>query len=119
VLAGAGVAYACRMPTLLRPIALHVEEPAEGDFRWVLSERDARGRWAGLDRASAAAGTYRQAMADGLLALQELVDDLDTGPRKAVDGGADADPDADAEDGQDDGSTAPKKRTLFGFGPAT
>lgn len=117
--AGAGVAYACRMPTPLRPIALHVEEPAEGDFRWVLTERDARGRWAGLDRASAPAGTYRQAMADGLLALQALVDDLDTGPRKAVDDRADADPDADAEDGPADGGAGPKRRTLFGFGPAT
>lgn len=103
------------MPTLLRPIALHVEEPAEGDFRWVLNERDARGRWVELDRASAPAGTYRQAMADGLLALQALAEDLDIGPRKDVDDDADA----DAEDGQDDGSTAPKKRTLFGFGPAT
>lgn len=114
-MAHAGFAYAGGMPTTLRPIALHVEEPAEGDFRWVLTERDARGRWAGLDRASAPAGTYRQAMADGLLALQALVDDLDTGPRKAADGEADADP----EDGHADGGTAPKRRTLFGFGPAT
>ncbi len=103
------------MPTLLRPIALHVEEPTEGDFRWVLNERDARGRWVELDRAVATAGTYRQAMADGLLALQALAEDLDTGPRRAVDD----DEDANAENGQDDGSTAPKKRTLFGFGPAT
>ncbi len=103
------------MPTLLRPIALHVEESAEGDFRWVLDERDARGRWAELDRSAAPAGTYRQAMADGLLALQALAEDLDIGPRKAVND----DEDADAEDGQDDVSTAPKKRTLFGFGPAT
>lgn len=118
-MAGAGIAYAGGMPTALRPIALHVEEPADGDFRWVLAERDARGRWAGLDRSAAPAGTYRQAMADGLLALQALAEDLDTGPRKAVDDEADADPDADAEDGQADGDAAPKKRTLFGFGPAT
>ena len=100
---------------MLRPIALHVDEPAEGEFRWVLNERDARGRWLELDRAPTAAGTYRQAMADGLLALQALAEDLDAGPRRAVDD----DEDADAEDGQADGSTAPKKRTLFGFGPAT
>jgi len=116
VSAGAGIAYAAGMPTPLRPIALHVEEPAEGDFRWVLNERDARGRWVELDRASAPAGTYRQAMADGLLALQALAQDLDAGPRRA----AEEEADADAEDGQaDDGDTAPKKRTLFGFGPAT
>lgn len=118
-MAGAGIAYAARMPTALRPIALHVEEPAEGEFRWVLAERDARGRWLELDRAPAPAGTYRQAMADGLLALQALAEDLDIGPRKDVDDEAEADADADAGDGQADNDAAPKKRTLFGFGPAT
>lgn len=40
--------------------------------------------WNRFQRAYLASPTYREAMADGLLALQALVPDLDTGPRVAA-----------------------------------
>lgn len=87
----------------LRHIAVHVEEPKPGRFAWVLSERGEHG-WQALDTSAAPRTSYRQAMADGLLALQSLVDDLDAGPRSA-DGTATEDKPAAA-------------RSYFGFGPA-
>lgn len=94
----------------LRPIAVHVTEPSAGAFRWELLERDDAGQWALLQTADAAALTYRQAMADGLVALQSMIDDLDAGPRAwpAQPGGT-AEPPLDA--------VAPVKSRYFGFGP--
>ncbi|KQP02136.1 hypothetical protein [Pseudorhodoferax sp. Leaf265] len=108
------------MPAL-RHIAVHVEEPRGGRFVWVLTER--RGDdWQPLDRAGTAVRSYQRAMAEGLLALQQLVDDLDLGPR------ADEDADADAEDPaapparehtqEAPHKAAPNKGAYFGFGPA-
>ncbi|GKT18818.1 hypothetical protein AVHY2522_20245 [Acidovorax sp. SUPP2522] len=50
------------MPSALRPIAIHVQEPAPGDFRWVLMEREGGGAWAEMERSESAAGTYHQAL---------------------------------------------------------
>lgn len=108
--------------TTLRPIAIHVQEPAPGRFEWVLTERGSGNAWAETQRAPAPAATYRQAMADGLLALQALIDDLDIGPRctaaqapvqhgpagrRARPASSDAAP-----------PPLPARRSLFGFGPA-
>lgn len=118
------MAYAARMrpSTRLRLIAIHVEEPAAGAFRWVLRERGDSGDWAELERAPAAAGTYHQAMADGLLALQAMVDNLDTGPRRnSPHAGANAAPGDDVEQAPgtvDETPAVPKRRAFFGFGPA-
>lgn len=77
--------HALGMPeTRLRSIALHVEEPRPRAFVWVLSEARADGPWQPLQRATAPAPRYHEAVAQGLLALQALVDDLDSGPREAL-----------------------------------
>lgn len=100
------------MQSSLRLIALHVEESRTQRYEWVLTERNFDGEWAELDRSKDAVATYKQAVADGLLSLQALADDLDTGPRvQGEPAAADETPVAEAE-------SAPAKRSLFGFGPA-
>lgn len=96
------------MPAL-RHIAVHVEEPRRGQFVWVLTERDGDA-WQPLERAEAAERSYRLAMAQGLLALQQLVDDLDLGPRATS-----AAPPAPPEGAP---AAADGKGRYFGFGPA-
>lgn len=91
--------------TRLRTIALHVEEPTPRAFVWVLSEARADGPWQALQRANTPAARYRDAVAQGLLALQALADDLDTGPRTAVRRRA-------AET-----ASPPAMPAYFGFGP--
>ncbi|MBT2332325.1 hypothetical protein J7E49_00140 [Variovorax paradoxus] len=68
---------------VLRRIAIHVEEPRSGSFEWVLSEADSHGadQWKVLKRARKAVATYQASVADGLVALQSLIENLDTGPR--------------------------------------
>jgi len=83
----------------LRNIAVHVEEPQRGAFAWVLIERETADTWREIERAHAQAATYREAMADGLLALQAMIEDVDQGPRE---------------------SAAPRgagRKPFFGFGP--
>lgn len=82
--------------TALRSIAVTVEEAAPGAFEWVLLERDMD--WAPLHRAKRPVASYAKAMAAGLMALQDMVDDLDAGPREA---------ELDAQ---------PPRRATFGFG---
>lgn len=69
------------MSDTLRSIAVTVEEPAPGEFVWLLLEHHAG--WVELDRARRAVQSYAKAMAAGLMALQALVEDLDVGPRAA------------------------------------
>lgn len=111
--------------TPLRRIAIHVEEVRAGRYRWVLSEVSdtADAPWTAIERASRATPTYREAMAQGLLQLQGMVDDLDAGPRRTL-----PSDDAQIEDAPQDGgedavdgdapAAAPRKdpRTAFGFG---
>lgn len=80
----------------LRSIAITVDEAEEGGFVWLLLEKEVE--WTPLQRAEQPTKSYADAMADGLLALQALVADLDAGPRET----ATADP--------------PAKRKKFGFG---
>jgi hypothetical protein len=64
----------------LRHIAVTVEEPEIGQFKWGLLEQGTE--WAAFRRSKRPAASYAKAMAAGLLALQEMVDDLDAGPRE-------------------------------------
>lgn len=110
----------------LRHIAVHVEEPKPGRFTWVLTERGDH-EWQELDKSSSHAASYHQAMADGLLALQAIVPDLDVGPRSA-DEAATTQAHATPSDQQADRASRRRaggaKRVLavgksyFGFGPA-
>ncbi|RCW72477.1 hypothetical protein [Pseudorhodoferax soli] len=102
------------MPAL-RHIAVHVEEPRSGRFVWVLTERHADD-WQPLDRARTAVPSYQRAMAEGLLALQQLVEDLDSGPR--ADAGHAAAPPERGRADEAPPKAAPAKGSYFGFGPA-
>ncbi|CAN7635278.1 hypothetical protein LJR039_004812 [Pseudorhodoferax sp. LjRoot39] len=102
------------MPAL-RHIAVHVEEPRSGRFVWVLTERHADD-WQPLERAATAQRSYRHAMAEGLLALQQRVDDLDIGPR--ADTRTPAAPPDEARVAEPARAAAPDKGAYFGFGPA-
>ena len=62
-------------------MAIHVEERRRGAFQWILSEVDEADKLVEIERAKSPVKTYYQAVADGLLALQALVEDLDMGPR--------------------------------------
>ena len=88
--------------TTLRHISIHVEEPAPRAFYWVLQEQSASGTWREQDRADAPERTYREAMAEGLLVLQNRIDDLDAGPRSTAVRAARSQPaDEDDDDGRD------------------
>ena len=107
--------------TTLRPIAVHVQEAVPSRFHWVLTERGSGNGWAEIQRAPAPAATYRQAMADGLLALQALIDDLDMGPRRAAaQAPVQHGPAGRAHQASSDAAPPPlpARRSLFGFGPA-
>jgi hypothetical protein len=71
------------MDTLLRAIAITVEEEEPGAFVWRLLEREGT-EWTSLDTASRSVGSYAKSMAAGLAALQALIDDFDAGPREEV-----------------------------------
>lgn len=111
------------MTNTLRPIAVLVEELRAGRFHWVLTERGSDNAWAEIQRATVPAATYRQAMANGLLALQALVDDLDVGPRTAEPAAPVRKPGRRRGSEPPAGDAAPEaappaRRSLFGFGPA-
>jgi hypothetical protein len=85
------------VPGGLRALAVTVEEPKPGAFFWVLLEQGVE--WAPLSRAARPSKGYAKAMANGLLALQGLIEDLEAGPREPERAPASA-----------------KKGTTFGFG---
>lgn len=60
-----------------------VEEPKPGAFVWVLVEQGMG--WATLSRAERPSRSYAKAMASGLLALQDLIENLEIGPREPED----------------------------------
>ena len=108
---------------LLRRISIHVEESKPGAFEWVLSEADAAepDTWKLLKRGRKATRTYHAAMADGLRALELLIDDLDIGPRSP----ADVDPGTESEAARGrtnelvnagQRKTKAAKNSAFGFG---
>lgn len=84
------------MSGALRHLAVTVEEPEAGEFDWVLLEQGVE--WAPLKRAKRPAASYATAMAAGLRVLQDMIDDLDAGPR------------------EDEVAVRPTKRAQFGFG---
>lgn len=134
----AKAANAAKAATALRRIAVHVEEARPGRFAWVLSELspEADASLAEIARAEKPVRSYQQAMAEGLWALQSMVDDLEQGPREAVgervhevasSRGAAAssrkktdEREDEGEDESEDASDAPPpkgtSRTAFGFG---
>ena len=103
----------------LRVIAIHVEEPQPKRFIWVLTERDGPS-WQELARAAAPARSFKKAMANGLLELQSMVEDLDAGPRRPESPTSQV-PEAARRIGRKsahgEGGVQPGQ-SYFGFGPA-
>lgn len=109
------------MPQRLRPLAITVDEPSAGSYRWRIVERRVKPdgdteEWTELQAAPKRFKTYSKAMAAGLIQLQSLIADLDEGPRDEATG--DEAP-GDAEDGAESSGdkTGPSGR-FFGFGSA-
>ncbi|RZL63084.1 MAG: hypothetical protein EOP81_13990 [Variovorax sp.] len=67
--------------------------------------------WQLLSAAEAPVARYRDAMADGLLALQALIDDLDTGPQTV------GEVQASEEASGSSAPVPPRRGGAFGFGP--
>lgn len=110
----------------LRLLAVHVEESHPGRFEWVITERRSRDQWEEIDRATHWRGSYKEAMADGLVSLEGLIDDLDRGPRRTLDRRSAPEEDSkvkgpptQSDDEQDvlTPPAKPKKAPYFGFGP--
>ena len=94
------------MAGALRAIAVTVEERAPARFGWLLLERTDEGsKWSALERSGPSFRKYHEAMADGLLALQAMIEDLDEGPRH---------PEEEQEEDAD--AARSKQAGLFGFG---
>lgn len=67
----------------LRRIAVYVEEPEPGWFAWTLIEADEDpANWSQIETTDEWVGSYKEAMAAGLVALQAMVGDLERGPRE-------------------------------------
>lgn len=67
----------------LRRISIYVDEPELGWFAWVLSEAaEDLSTWSQIETTDEWVGSYKEAMAAGLVALQAMVGDLDRGPRE-------------------------------------
>ena len=113
------------MADVLRLLAVHVAEPDPGQFEWVITERVNEDDWEEIDRAEDGYKTYRAALASGLVALEEMISDLDVGPRKAPELSDESQTQHEdtAKPAPSDGKGAaspkgrPKKAAYFGFGP--
>lgn len=108
------------MTQRLRPLAITVDEPSAGSYRWRIVERVADSEeWSELQAAPKNFKTYSKAMAAGLVALQALITDLDDGPRD--DGKTDAADDAEGKKAEGAEAAEETKRPsgrFFGFGSA-
>ncbi|CAN5915729.1 hypothetical protein BH11PSE13_BH11PSE13_20860 [soil metagenome] len=109
------------MTQRLRPLAITVDEPSAGAYRWRIVERVADSEeWSELQAAPKNFKTYSKAMAAGLLQLQSLISDLDEGPRdQAPAGGSTMNKSADTEKGSETaGEPQAPRGKFFGFGSA-
>ncbi len=114
------------MADVLRLLAVHVAEPAHGRFEWVITERVREDQWKEIARGDDTYGVYKDAMANGLVALEQMIPDLEVGPRRDV-GKSEpaqtprkrsAQPAAsDARNGAARPEATPKNAPYFGFGP--
>ena len=108
------------MTQRLRPLAITVDEPSAGSYRWRIVERVADSReWSELQAAPKNFKTYSKAMAAGLVALQSLITDLDDGPRDVAQNDAPGDADGkEAEGSEASGDSKAPSGRFFGFGSA-
>jgi hypothetical protein len=72
-------------PDALRALALTVEEPSPGDFRWCILEKRDGQAYAQILRSAVGAAAYDAALATGYGELQRLAGaDLEHGPRQSA-----------------------------------
>lgn len=92
----------------------------------MITERVNADQWKEIDRAEGGYDIYKDAMASGLVALQELISDLDVGPRRELKQSAAPQPPTEGTAlpaSSDAGKVAaspkakPTKAAYFGFGP--
>lgn len=113
------------MADVLRLLAVHVAESDPGQFEWVITERVKEDRWTEIHRAEDGYKTYKSAMANGLVALEEMISDLDVGPRRDPEqtDQTQTSPQGRVQPAPSDEKDAaspqekPKKAAYFGFGP--
>ncbi|MEQ6310523.1 hypothetical protein ABN448_25120 [Delftia acidovorans] len=112
------------MADVLRLLAVHVAEPDPGMFEWVITERVNEDQWKEIDRAKEGYKTYKTAMASGLMALEEMIADLDVGPRRDAEqtDRPHIPPEERVQPATSDGQDAaspkgPRNAASFGFGP--
>ena len=113
------------MADVLRLLAVHVAEPDPGQFEWVITECVNEDQWKEIGRAKDGYKTYKAAMASGLVALEEMISDLDVGPRRDAEqtDQPQTPPEGKVQPAPPDGKDAaspkgkPKKAAYFGFGP--
>jgi hypothetical protein len=86
----------------LRKLAVTVSEEDSKSFSWEVVELLPDGAWTVVESGRRRLRSYHQAMAEGLLALQNRVPDLDIGPREPI------------QASDDKAHTSP--RNVFGFG---
>lgn len=78
--------YSRYMVASFRRIAIYVNETEQGGYQWILIEQLPKSPdWTEIQAAEEPIGSYHEAMAAGLLVLQAMIDDLEQGPRAAVD----------------------------------
>ncbi|MDP9928721.1 hypothetical protein [Variovorax paradoxus] len=100
------------MPSL-RSIAVTVLEDKEGAYRWRLVELEEES-WRVLRQQPRSTKTYHAAMAAGLVELQQMVEDLDVGPREdESEGKPEPKPEPKPESEPAEGK---KSGAAFGFG---
>lgn len=94
-------------------------------FEWVITERVNEDQWKEIDRAKEGYKTYKTAMASGLMALEEMIADLDVGPRRDAQqtDRPQTPPEGRIQPATSDGKDAaaspkgPRSAAYFGFGP--
>ena len=96
------------MPSL-RSIAVTVFEDKESAYRWRLVELEEES-WRVLRQQPRAMKSYKAAMAAGLVELQQMIEDLDAGPREDE---PERKPEPQAESAPAEGK---KGGAAFGFG---
>ncbi len=111
------------MTDVLRLLAIHVVEPVPRGFEWVITER-ANDEWKEIDRAEDLFDSYQTAMARGLVALKDMICDLDMGPRRDLEQSdpqlaapAGTAPPPPSHQGTAGAREVKPRASYFGFGP--
>lgn len=101
-----------------RPACLRLQSDRRRQYVWVLNERGDGNSWSAINRSKKAASTYKKAMAEGLVELESLMEDLDVGPRRSLKDQSSGFHQNSGKANKHAEEMPPKRPSLFGFGPA-